>query len=519
MTDALSGDEAAGSASGLSFSAPVSILKYRRNAAGDDTLLYASSGSEAIWEMPADALLRDTASIWAMVLPEDVCGLRRSLDRSVVRLSAWEHEWRIEAPSGRRKWLHGRGVPQRDGAAVVWDVVILDFSRQKEMEAALREKERLFHDLAENVPGAIFRYTIGPDGQETIQYMSGGCEALWELTAESIRENPKPLWDMIDPQDLPAMTQSVANSARDQTPWRHTWRVVTPSGKRKFLEGRGIPTRLPDGSTLWNSLVLDVTEQQEAQIELSHLAEAAETADRSKTMFLAQMSHELRTPLNSILGFAEVMREEMFGALSNPRYKEYAGLIHASAAHLSNLIADILDVSTIEAGRLTLHEEVVGLDDCLDFVMGVLAHRFAAKSITLRRTGEAQGARLRVDAAKLKRALLNVLGNAAIHTPFAGWVELYTGLEHERGFVIRVIDSGPGFPLRELSDLAQPFRRGSRSHLISADGMGLGLFITRSIMELHGGTLVMGNRPKAGADVALCLPKGRLCDPSVGPGA
>jgi PAS domain S-box-containing protein len=134
----------------------------------------------------------------------------------------------------------------------------------KGAEAELQTIAASFRHMAENVPGALFRYVMHPDGRNAVQYMSPRCVDLWEVPAERIQEDATVLWGMVDAQDLPGMQASVMQSAQTLEPWRWEWRITTPSGRRKWLQGMGRPRRQPDGSTLWDSLILDVTERKQA---------------------------------------------------------------------------------------------------------------------------------------------------------------------------------------------------------------------------------------------------------------
>jgi PAS domain S-box-containing protein len=150
--------------------------------------------------------------------------------------------------------------------------------------AVLQESEANFKNIATNVPGAIFRYILHPDGTDTVLYMSPGCYQLWEIEAHVVQENASVLWEMIDPEDVPAMQASVMESARTLETWNCQWRITTPSGRRKWLEGMGQPIQNPDGSLLWHTLILDVSDRKVAEIQLQDLTNRLELATRSAKM-------------------------------------------------------------------------------------------------------------------------------------------------------------------------------------------------------------------------------------------
>ncbi|MGP1309332.1 MAG: PAS domain-containing sensor histidine kinase [Phycisphaerales bacterium] len=125
--------------------------------------------------------------------------------------------------------------------------------------------EQKFRRMADNIPGAIFRYTLLPDGSDELEYMSPGCRDIWEIDPETVQRSVKPLWDMVHPDDVAGLRTSVEHSASHNAPWSHLWRIATPSGAQKWLRGYGKPERQPDGSVMWDSVIFDVTAREEAQ--------------------------------------------------------------------------------------------------------------------------------------------------------------------------------------------------------------------------------------------------------------
>lgn len=146
--------------------------------------------------------------------------------------------------------------------------VQLELGERRRVEAALEESQARLEAVAANLPGAIFRYCLRPDGTDGVLYMSPGCTRLWEVAAEAVVADATLLWQMVHPDDLPAMQASVMASAQTLTPWNCAWRITTPSGIEKWLEAGGQPVREADGSIVWDTLILDVTERRKAQLAL-----------------------------------------------------------------------------------------------------------------------------------------------------------------------------------------------------------------------------------------------------------
>lgn len=149
--------------------------------------------------------------------------------------------------------------------ANLYQQVQLELEERRRIETALRESETRFQNMAANVPGAIFRYVLRPDGSDSVLYMSPGCQRLWEVEAQDVVADASILWQMIDPEDLPIVYNSVMESARTVSPWVQAWRIRTPSGREKWLEAAGKPIRQPTGDVIWDTLILDISERKRSE--------------------------------------------------------------------------------------------------------------------------------------------------------------------------------------------------------------------------------------------------------------
>ncbi len=256
---------------------------------------------------------------------------------------------------------------------------------------------------------------------------------------------------------------------------------------------------------------------QSAQAELSRLnlrlAEAkgaAEKASRAKSEFLAHMSHELRTPLNAIIGFAEVMRLELLGPLGRPRYREYISDIHQSGQHLLSLIDDVLDMSRIEAGRFELHEETVDLAAMASEALTLVRPIAERSGVNLLANEASLQALLHADERAVKQMLVNLLANAIRYTPAAGTVQLGARLNADGELALTVADTGVGMNPREIEDSVVPFVQVDSRLARRTPGSGLGLPITKRLIEMHGGRLVLESAPDRGTTATLHFPAARL---------
>ncbi len=222
------------------------------------------------------------------------------------------------------------------------------------------------------------------------------------------------------------------------------------------------------------------------------------------------MSHELRTPLNAIIGFSEMMASEVLGRLGNDRYRDYAEAILNSGNHLLSLINEILDLSKIEAGRYDLEEEWLNINDMLEDALAMVGPRANEKGTAILHS-DRLAPRLRADRRAVRQMLVNLLSNAVKFTPAGGSIAMRADWD-AWGLRLEVADSGIGIPPERVKELAQPFVQIDNTMHRRHAGTGIGLYLTRSLLELHGGRLDIESRQGTGAGttVSLIFPVERL---------
>ncbi len=230
----------------------------------------------------------------------------------------------------------------------------------------------------------------------------------------------------------------------------------------------------------------------------------AQQANAAKSEFLANMSHELRTPLNAINGFSEMMAREMLGPLGHKRYVEYANDIHASGHHLLALINDILDMAKIEAGKQSLNLEDVNLAGLIEDAMRLMGPRATEGSLTLSSDIPTLPP-VQVDHRAVKQVVLNLLSNAIKFTPRGGRVKIVARQVDYR-VMVSVMDTGIGISKEDLARLAQPFQQVESQLAKTQQGTGLGLALSKSLIELHEGRFEIASEPGRGTTVSFILP-------------
>lgn len=247
--------------------------------------------------------------------------------------------------------------------------------------------------------------------------------------------------------------------------------------------------------------------------ELEAARRRAEDASVAKSRFLAMMSHELRTPLNSILGFSQFMVDEIMGRMGNDRYLEYAADIQHSARHLLDVINDILDISKVEAGEASLEESDLDLKEVVNAVQRLMSPRINAKRQVLTINIPDKMPKLRGDDRVIRQILVNLFANANKFTPAGGAVSLSAGVDYRSGIRIEVADTGVGIAAEDIPVVLEAFGQVRKSHAVTHEGTGLGLTLSKQLVELHGGDLAIHSEVDKGTTVILRFPADRTVKP------
>ena len=468
-------------------------------------------------------------------------GVARSA--AVLDRVAPEHRERVrEALASAAKWgafdVTFRAVPRNDAPPIWIDArgqgfgrrgdagfsriigVALDVSDERLAQVRAQAAETRLRDAIESVPEAFALW----DRNGRLLMWNSNFREFFALEARLLRPGARrdqlePFMRLaIDREQPAAEGESGAREAQlGDGRWIHIAERATSDGGRVItaadisaIKAQQEARRLNEEALRAAVVKLGRSQAKSAELAGKYAMEKmrAETANRAKSEFLANMSHELRTPLNAINGFSEILIAQMYGPLGDSRYVDYAKDILTSGGHLLALINDILDMSKIEAGKMNLRFEPLSLDDLVEDACRLVRNRAEAAGLTLTvdlpRLPDIEG-----DYRAIKQVLLNLLSNAVKFTPTGGVIAVtaQTGADTQGQRVrLSVTDSGIGIAAEDLARLARPFEQVETQHTKMRQGTGLGLALSKSLVELHGGALRLQSVPGKGTRASFVLP-------------
>ncbi len=248
------------------------------------------------------------------------------------------------------------------------------------------------------------------------------------------------------------------------------------------------------------------TELETLTLRLRDAIDETARANRAKSDFLAHMSHELRTPLNAIIGFSEVMRNEVLGKHEVDNYRTYSEDIHKSGTFLLSIINDLLDLARIEAGNTTLELEIVSTSDLIADCLSFLDQKITDRRLRITRNFASAAPNCLADPVRIRQIIINILTNAVKFAPNDGNIDINLSTAANDMILISINNNGPSISADELVHIFEPFQQAKNVLHRTHDGVGLGLSITKSLVELHGGKISITSGTKSGTRVDIFIP-------------
>ena len=460
-------------------------------------LLYVSPAYEQVWGRTCDSSYQNPMSWMDAIHPDD----REQAGLLVARQLAGERiasDYRITTPGGEEKWICARCSPVRDQAGKLIRVVGIaeEITERKHALQALQSSEEKFRQLAENIREVFWMKNAGSD---EFLYVSPAFEQVWGRTLASIYQTPASRLEAIHPDDLEQCRLSFARQMRGEAV-ELEYRIRTPDEQEKWIRDRAFPVRDEDGHLIrLVGVVEEITERKRYEEELVSAREAAEAANQTKSRFLANMSHEIRTPMNGVIG----MNQLLLSTDLTPEQRRYVEVVQTSGRTLLALIDDILDLSKVEAGKISLEKQVLDVRQVLADVISLLQDRVTTKGLQVLSCVSPDVPPLVIgDAHRLRQILTNLAANAVKFTDH-GEVTFNVELMGEGNGIatlrFAVTDTGIGIRPDQLMTLFLPFVQADTSTTRKYGGTGLGLTISKQLVEMMGGKIGVNSREGQGS--------------------
>lgn len=406
-------------------------------------------------------------------------------------------------PNGQVSWLaiSGKPVFGEGGDFRGYRGSGADITERKQADEAGRENQAILHAVVNVVPGMIS--AKGLDSRYI--FMNSYQAKLYGTTPEkAIGKNSGELLSHQYGRRTEALDREVIETGIPLKPFEETY--IDAAGVEHTWLTTKSPVKNEAGQVNYIvSSAIDISDRKIVEDQLIEAKEEAEQASKAKSEFLASMSHELRTPLNAILGFSDVLSGQYFGPPGVGKYREYAKDIHRSGEHLLELINDILDISSIEAGKTSLHRELLAIEDVIEDCIRIITENAVSKDIEVEVSGAVSEHPVYADKRAIKQILLNFLSNAIKFTPNGGKITVTTEVT-ERTTRIVVSDNGVGISPNKLPHVISPFAKGVTDPHVAEQGWGLGLAISKSLAELHGGQMAIESEVGKGTSVSIEIP-------------
>lgn len=386
-------------------------------------------------------------------------------------------------------------IPQMIGGVIM---IFEDVTSRLELESSYNTLVAVQRETLDNLGEAVAVY--GGDGRLRLSNPSFG--RMWGLHPEDLEGQPHitSLVDKMKPKfpEKEWDVQRIDLVSKGLDRLMHEGRLKCEAGT--LIDFTTVP--LPDGGVLVT--YIDVTDSVRVENALREKNAALEEAEQLKLDFLANVSYQLRTPLNAIMGFNEILDQQYFGPL-NDRQREYTKDMRIASEKLLSLINDILDLSTIEAGQLSLEVQSFNLSEMLDGVVDIMEQWAMKKQISITCTCPKNMSAIRADETRLKQVLVNLIRNAITFTPEGGSIDV-SARKTKGGLVIAVKDTGVGISKADLTKIWEPFER--TGDIQDKDrGAGLGLSIVKNIIDMHGGDISVESTLGKGTQFTMTLPQ------------
>ncbi|MGM0826050.1 MAG: PhnD/SsuA/transferrin family substrate-binding protein [Pseudomonadota bacterium] len=419
---------------------------------------------------------------------------------------AYDFEARMQHRDGHWIWVQDRGrvITRTEAGEPLWVAgTHTDITARKEAEARANAAMEQTRKHAALLPGMLYQFWHHPDGRSAFPYASVGIQDIYGFTPEEVQENASAVFDVIAPEDVAAVADSISTSATELTTWRQTYRINHPDGQQIWVEGIATPERLDDGSTMWHGYLRDVTDEHTTQLQLEQYRESLERSNKELEHFAYAASHDLRQPLRMVTSYAQLLERHLGGLDEDGEMMLH--YMRDGAKRMDDMLLSLLDYSRV--GRKGQPMQDMPLKDALDEALHFLTPDIEQANAAIKVTGDWPTVNASPD--EMTRLFQNLVSNALKYcSPDSNAVDVTIdskALTDRQQWQISVTDNGIGIPPDQIERLFKVFQRLHTRE--QYEGTGVGLAVCRKIVERHGGQIWVESEGEGkGSRFTLTLP-------------
>ena len=488
----------------LSNNAPGLIYQFTRKPDGTYFVPIASEGIKDIFGCSPEDVIDDFTPIANVLYPEDAARVISDIEYSAEHLTHFTCEFRVQIPGKHIQWIYSNSSPEKlpDGGTT-WFGFNTDITAHKLIQEALIKSETSLKQAQEIAMMGDWELDLS----NLKLIWSENCFSIYGLSPYEIEPTLDYLKSRVHPDDLHIVEESLLEIMENKTPIVNEMRIVFPDGTFKWIQNKMIPIFKDDKLISLKGINIDIANVKLAEVELRKAKEKAEESDRLKSAFLANMSHEIRTPMGGVLGFAKLLKKP---GLIAEKQQSYIKMIEKSGTRMLNIINDIIDISKIESGQMTVDLSNTNINQQIEFIYNFFKPEVEAKGMQLsyKVSLASEKAIIKTDQEKIYAILTNLVKNAIKYSNHGSIEFGYDVSENmeTKSLLFFVKDTGIGVPADRQEAVFERFIQADILDKMARQGAGLGLSISKAYVELLGGKIWLESEEEVGSTFCFSLP-------------
>jgi len=390
-----------------------------------------------------------------------------------------------------------------DGQPIEMLLIIRDITDRKRSEAIQKEALERLQKIASRVPGLVYQYILRPDGSSCFPFASDAILDIYRVTPDEVRYDASKVFEILHPEDYQGVVDSINASAIDVSPWQYEYRVKYKDDTIRSLYGNAVPQKQDDGSVLWHGFITDITERKMDELQILEINKELFQLNADKDRFMSILAHDLKSPFNSLLGFLELLTQNIHN-YDLDKIEKQINIVNNSAKNTYKLLEDLLMWVRSQSGKLPYEPVMINFFNVCEEVIDILLPIANSKNIKLNHFA-AEEINFMADADMLKTVLRNLITNAIKFTHSGGKVDIYAEWIENR-INITVSDNGVGIEpdvIHKLFDISQKITTNGTAN---EPGTGLGLLLCKEFVEKHGGKIKVDSELGKGSVFVFEIP-------------